>query len=187
MRVIAGTHRGRLLKAVPGDTTRPTTDKIKEAVFHMLGPFFQGGTCIDLFAGSGALGIEALSRGIDHAIFIDKSPKAIHTIHRNLKALQLADRSEVFRTDAIRALHATAKRELTFDLILLDPPYRTIDYDTYLEEIVKLNLVNEDGLIYCEHDPETLLPSRMNHLVRMKYEKYGSTTSISIYQRGRQS
>src|SRR5699024_11846585 len=118
MRVIAGTHRGRLLKAVPGDTTRPTTDKIKEAVFHMLGPFFQGGTCIDLFAGRGALGIEALSRGIDHAIFIDKSPKAIHTINRNLKVLQLVVQLEIYRTYDILYLLAHPHIDLTISYIL---------------------------------------------------------------------
>src|SRR5699024_3183187 len=155
-------------KAVPGDTSSPTTGKLKEAGFDVLGPLLHGGTCVGLVAGSGALGIEAVSRGVDQAAIIDKSPDAIHTTHANWQALQFADRCEVCRTDAIRAIHATAKGELTFDLILLDPPYRTIDYDTYLEEIVKRNLVNEDGLIDCEHDPETLLPSRMNHLVRMK-------------------
>ncbi|HEX6594823.1 MAG TPA: 16S rRNA (guanine(966)-N(2))-methyltransferase RsmD [Bacillota bacterium] len=187
MRVIAGTHKGRLLKSVQGKTTRPTTDKVKEAVFHMLGPFFEGGTCMDVFAGSGALGIEALSRGMDRAIFVDKHPKAIRTIHHNLKALQLSDRAEVFRTDAIRSLQAAAKRGLTFNLILLDPPYQAVHYDTYLEEIVKLELVKENGLVYCEHDPAIVLPSRVNHLVRTKYEKYGNTTRISIYQRGKQT
>src|SRR5690625_6269218 len=84
MRVIAGEFKGRKLKAVPGMNTRPTSDKVKEAVFHMMGPFFRGGTCLDLFAGSGSLGIDALSRGIDHVIFFDKLFKSNKCIYLNI-------------------------------------------------------------------------------------------------------
>ena len=83
MRVVAGQAKGLPLKAVPGKTTRPTTDKVKESIFNMIGPFFDGGTAVDLFAGSGGLGIEALSRGIEHAVFTDKDKKAIDTIQAN--------------------------------------------------------------------------------------------------------
>ena len=89
MRVVSGICKGRALKAVPGNTTRPTTDKVKEALFNMIGPYFEGGIGLDLFAGSGGLGIEALSRGLDKVIFIDRDGKAIQTIHENIKTCKL--------------------------------------------------------------------------------------------------
>ncbi|RBN41004.1 16S rRNA (guanine(966)-N(2))-methyltransferase RsmD, partial [Priestia megaterium] len=93
MRVVAGLYKGHALKAVPGYSTRPTTDKVKEAIFNMIGPFFEGGTALDLFGGSGGLGIEALSRGIDKVIFVDRDGKAIQTIKANLASCRLEDRA----------------------------------------------------------------------------------------------
>lgn len=182
MRVIAGTYKGRQLKTVAGRATRPTTDKVKEAVFQRIGPFFDGGKCLDLFAGSGSLGIEALSRGMDAAIFVDKQPRAIQTIYENLNMLGLRDRCEVFRTDAYRALRAAAKRKLQFKLILLDPPYKMVDYEELLTEITALNLLDTNGTIYCEHDVSEKLPPSTNRLVQIKQETYGSTIGITIYQ-----
>ena len=84
MRVVSGKCKGQSLKAVPGNSTRPTTDKVKEAIFNMIGPYFEGGLGLDLFAGSGGLGIEALSRGLERVIFVDRDKSAIGTIHDNL-------------------------------------------------------------------------------------------------------
>lgn len=183
MRVIAGELKGRQLKAVSGKTTRPTTDKVKEAVFQVMGPFFSGGTCLDLFAGSGSLGIEALSRGIEQAVFVDKHPNAIHTIHENLRSVRMENKSEVFRADAFRAIHAAAKRQLTFDLILLDPPYKKVNYATFLNEIVQLQLMKNNGIIYCEHDLSEQLPPEDEHFKVMKRENYGGTIGVTIYKR----
>src|SRR5690625_390253 len=117
MRVIAGDFRGRILKSVPGTQTRPTSDKIKEAAFHMMGPFFDGGICLDLFAGSGSLGIEAISRGFDFSVFIEKNRRAIHTISKNIKLLNIEEKTEVSRMDAFKALRVTAKNKSKFNLI----------------------------------------------------------------------
>lgn len=182
MRIIAGDLKGRQLKAVPGKNTRPTTDKVKEAVFQVIGPFFQGGAVLDLFAGSGGLGIEAISRGMSHGIFIDKHPKAIHTIHENLTSMKIADKAEVFRADAFRAVHAVAKRGLQFNLILLDPPYGTIDYGEFLNEIVKLELLKRNGIIYCEHDIAERLPVQHSDFQVVKKANYGGTIGITIFQ-----
>ncbi|PAV29894.1 16S rRNA (guanine(966)-N(2))-methyltransferase RsmD [Virgibacillus profundi] len=182
MRVIAGELKGRQLKAVPGKTTRPTTDKVKEAVFQVIGPFFQGGAVMDLFAGSGSLGIEAISRGMDFCVFVDKHPKAIHTIHENVKGMEIEQQTEVFRADAFRAIHAAAKRELQFDLILLDPPYKKVDYEKFLNEIVKLQLMKQDGIIYCEHDMSEKLPLKHDDFLLLKQENYGGTVGVTIYQ-----
>ncbi|WP_404456786.1 16S rRNA (guanine(966)-N(2))-methyltransferase RsmD [Virgibacillus necropolis] len=183
MRVIAGTLKGRQIKVVPGNQTRPTTDKVKEAIFQIIGPFFDNGSCLDLFAGSGSLGIEALSRGMENAIFVDKQSKAIHTIHENIKDLQLENRTEVFRTDAFRAIQAAAKRDLQFDLILLDPPYKKADYGELLDEIEKLNLIRQNGYIYCEHDKREALPETHSTFSLVKQASYGGTIGISLYQK----
>lgn len=180
MRVISGSCKGRALKAVPGMTTRPTTDKVKEAIFNMIGPYFEGGQALDLFAGSGGLGIEALSRGMDHCIFIDKDNKAIQTIYTNLKSCQLQTNAEVFRTDAERALRAVVKRQLTFDLIFLDPPYQKQKLSTFIAFINEHHLLNQDGFIVCEHSHEVILPEQIGSLSVMKSEQYGHTV-ITIY------
>ncbi len=183
MRIIAGDLKGRQLKAVPGKHTRPTTDKVKEAVFQIIGPFFQGGMVLDLFAGSGGLGIEAISRGMTHGIFVDKHPKAIHTIHENLAAMKIAEKVEVYRADAFRAIHAVAKRNLQFDLILLDPPYGTINYEAFLDEIARLALIKVHGIIYCEHDTAEGLPVQHEEFRMIKQANYGGTIGITIYEK----
>lgn len=182
MRVIAGDLKGKNLKAVPGTATRPTTDKVKEAVFQVVGPFFDGGKVLDLFAGSGSLGIEALSRGMDSAIFVDKQGKAVHTIKENLKTVKMEDSSEIFRTDAHRALKAAEKRDLAFDLILLDPPYMKINYEELFEEIFERKLIKPNGIIYCEHDPSERLPEETEKISVIKHEKYSNTIAITIYR-----
>ena len=182
MRVIAGKRKGQGLKAVPGNETRPTTDKIKEAIFQSIGPFFDGGLVLDLFAGSGSLGIEALSRGMDRAIFVDKQGKAIHTIKENLKSVKMTDQAEVFRADALRALKAAAKKGLVFDLILLDPPYGKVNLSSLIQEITEHELIKQSGLIYCEHDPQDELPEETVNLTIQKQEVYSSTIAVTIYR-----
>lgn len=182
MRVIAGDFRGRRLKSVPGTQTRPTSDKVKEAAFHIMGPFFDGGVCLDLFAGSGSLGIEAISRGFDFAVFIDNNRKAIHTVSENIKLLKIEEQTEVSRMDAFRALRVTAKNKSQFNLILIDPPYSRTDYQEILNEIIQLNLLANNGLVYCEHDTSQDLPPTIEKLEVIKTVTYGGTTAITIYQ-----
>ncbi|MFC3040224.1 16S rRNA (guanine(966)-N(2))-methyltransferase RsmD [Virgibacillus xinjiangensis] len=183
MRVIAGEHKGRQLKAVTGKSTRPTTDKVKEAVYQIMGPFFQGGAVLDLFAGSGSLGIEALSRGMDSAVFVDKHPKAVQTIYANLKMLKLEEQAEVFRADAYRAIQAAAKRGLEFDLILLDPPFRKVDYEKLLHEIIRLRLIAPTGIVYCEHDPADVLSELHTGFTLLRQEDYGGSIAVTIYRK----
>lgn len=183
MRVVAGIHKGRSLKAVPSNSTRPTTDKVKEAVFQMLGPFFDGGAFLDLFAGSGALGIEALSRGMSGGIFVDKHPKAIHTIKENIKLLKLDEHVEIYRADAFRALKACAKRNAKFDLILLDPPYGRVDYNKLINQIMELELLKEDGLIYCEYEPTENFSDIVSSLDVVRQGDFGGTIGFTIYRK----
>jgi 16S rRNA (guanine966-N2)-methyltransferase len=121
MRVIAGTLRGRRLQAPPGRDTRPTSDRVREALFSILGPL-DGESVLDLFAGSGALGIEALSRGAGSALFCDLAPPAVRAVRRNLQALGLE--ANVVCGDARRVLRDARARAATYDLVFLDPPYR---------------------------------------------------------------
>ena len=122
MRVIAGEWRGRPLKAPSGAATRPTSDRVREALFSILAAKVPGARVLDLFAGSGALGIEALSRGASHAVFVDAAAPAIRAVEANLKAL--AAGAEVRRSDAVRFLGAARDRGAQYDLVFLDPPYR---------------------------------------------------------------
>lgn len=184
MRVVAGIHKGRQLKAVPGSNTRPTTDKVKEAVFQMLGPFFEGGRALDLFAGSGSLGIEALSRGMDSCIFVDKHSKAIQTIRENVTTLKLEGQVEIFRVDAFRALSAAAKRGLMFDLIFIDPPYGKINYQDIINIMIKENLLQDNAIIYCEHDMKEELLDSIADLSVIKRVNYGGTIGVTIYKKG---
>ncbi|WP_077325970.1 16S rRNA (guanine(966)-N(2))-methyltransferase RsmD [Virgibacillus siamensis] len=183
MRIIAGTCKGRQLQPVTGKSTRPTTDKVKEAVFQMIGPFFNGGNCLDLFAGSGSLGLEALSRGMAHGVFVDKHPKAIHTIHGNVKTLNMEEKTEIFRADAFRALQAASKRNLQFDLVFLDPPYGKVNYEKLLEKIDGLQLLTKNGMIYCEHDTSEQLAPEIGNFSIMKHADYGGTIGVTIYKR----
>lgn len=182
MRVIAGEAKGRPLKAVGGNQTRPTTDKVKETIFNMIGPFFSGGKALDLYSGSGGLGIEALSRGIEQAVFVDKHGQAISTIKGNLERCGFAPRAQVFRNNTDRAIIALAKREATFDLILMDPPYAKQHISKDIDAILKGKLLEEKALIVIEHEDNVVLPDTFNSsLKRWKYHTYQGKTAVSIY------
>lgn len=181
MRVVAGSVKGIPLKAVPGTSTRPTTDKVKESIFNMIGPFFDGGNALDLFAGSGGLGIEALSRGIDKVIFTDKDRKAIDTIRANLEKTRLTDQAEVYKTDADRALKAIKKNNIQARLMFLDPPYHMEQAYGLMDKAAEMGILTEDSIVVCEHAKEVELQDRTVFFERFKKELYGATI-ISIYR-----
>ena len=182
MRVIAGDFKGRKISAVKGNNTRPTTDKIKENVFNIMGQFFDGGRVLDLFAGSGNLGIEALSRGMDHAIFIDMNFNAIKVIKENLSTLKLQDKTEVYRNDAFKALDVLAKKGSKFDMIFLDPPYGKISITELLDTIIENDLLNDDGLIMCEYGVGMNVNYSESKLKNLRCEMYG-TIEILILEK----
>lgn len=183
MRVITGTARGRRLKAVPGLATRPTSDRVKEAIFSMIGPFFDGGAVLDLFAGTGALGIEALSRGAERAVFIDRERASVETVRANLAACGFADRAEVYRNDALRALQLLRRRGAAFDLVFLDPPYRFAALDGLMLELAALELLRPGAVVVAEHAAGRGLPERVGPLVRLRRGEYGDT-AVSVYEFG---
>ncbi|MGX7418558.1 16S rRNA (guanine(966)-N(2))-methyltransferase RsmD [Carnobacterium gallinarum] len=181
MRVISGEYGGRKLKAVPGTNTRPTTDKIKESIFNIIGPYFDGGTCLDLFAGSGSLSIEAVSRGFNQAILIDKEPIALKTIKENIAMTKEEDKFKVYRNDADRALDVLSRQTQKFDLIFMDPPYLKQEIEKQLLKMADLGLVAENGKIICEVDKKSDLSDEVGPFYAVRRENYG-ITQIVIYQ-----
>lgn len=160
--------------------TRPTTDKVKEALFSMIGPYFDGGSALDLFAGTGGLGIEALSRGMDKAVFVDLDYKSIEVIRSNLRATGLEGQAEVYKNDAERALKALAKREAAFDLVFLDPPYRLKHGDKLMETMHTLNILKPGATLVLEYESSYEYPEHLGHFSQIRKAQYGET-AVSIY------
>ncbi len=184
VRIIAGERKGLTLKAVSGLKTRPTTDKVKESLFNMIGPYFDGGSGLDLYGGSGSLAIEALSRGMGHVVIVDRDRKAIATIKANLQSCQYSEQAEVFCNDATRALKALIKRKLRFSYIFLDPPYARQKLAEEIRIIDENGLLTEDGKVVAEHSSTLKLPEAIASSFLWKQESYGDTT-ISIFTKGR--
>jgi 16S rRNA (guanine966-N2)-methyltransferase len=181
MRVVSGTAKGRTLKAVPGKGTRPTTDKVKEAIFSRIGPYFEGGWVLDLYAGTGGLGIEALSRGMDRGVFVDMERSSVQVVQENLRVTGLEDRAEVYRNDAARAIKALAKRKVTFALVFLDPPYRLHHMDVLITELDQAGVLEQNCTIVIEHDGEHTYPEEIGRFVQVRHAVYGDT-AVSIYE-----
>lgn len=179
MRVITGIYRGRIIKEVPGELTRPTTDKNKEKIFNILGQYFDGGRTLDLFAGSGALGIEALSRGMDYGIFVDFQGKAIQTIHENLKSLKIDKNHAIVVNNEAMQFMRTYQGE-PFDLIILDPPYAKNYNEAILEMIASRKLLSNDGVVLCENDKATILPDAFGNLKKQR-ESIEGITKFTFY------
>ena len=168
MRIVAGEHKGARIFAPPGRDTRPTSDRAREAAFNLIGPV-DGATVLDLFAGSGAMGLEALSRGAASAVFVENDRAACRAIDRNLEKLRL--KATVLQQDALRALAAEAAAGRRYDLVLIDPPYEMFSslqngLSTYLPRVLA-----DDGLIVVETDAreEPELPS----LAKRTSRRYG--------------
>jgi len=181
VRVISGEARGRPLKAVPGKGTRPTTDKVKEAVFSIMGPYFPGGWALDLFAGTGGLGIEAISRGIEQAVFVDADKVSVDIVKQNLQATGFTERAEVYRTDAGRALKALSKREQRFALVFLDPPYKLKTADELMLTMAEFGLLEPEAAVMVEHDSAYSYDAQIGPFRQVKHAKYGET-AISVYR-----
>lgn len=154
MRVIAGSAKRLQLKTIEGMDTRPTTDRIKETLFNMISEYLADSYFLDLFSGSGAIGIEALSRGAACAVFVEQSKKAMECIKDNLQYTKLDDRAELYETDVINALSRLEGRN-TFDYIFMDPPYNQFLEKRVLEYLSSSNLLSDDGIIIVEASLET--------------------------------
>jgi 16S rRNA (guanine966-N2)-methyltransferase len=201
MRIIAGKYRGRQLKSPPSAQTRPTSDRLRETLFNVLAPRIEGAQFLDLCAGTGAVGIEALSRGAEHATFVDKSRKMCALIEANLEALQIPeDAAEVVTAEASSFLRKFAKTESSlsstprglpargprhvglpprpgpFDIIFFDPPYAA-DYESVLSFIAEQQrqLVSDGGIVIVEHHKKKELAEEVGPLARYRILKQGDS------------
>jgi 16S rRNA (guanine(966)-N(2))-methyltransferase RsmD len=176
MRVITGTARGRKLKTPENYDIRPTTDVVKEAVFNIVQFDVEGRRVLDLFAGTGQLGIEALSRGAESCVFIDSDKTAAAIVRDNLKACGLA--GQVFQTDALSYLGGCGK----FDLIFIDPPYDSGLYDSVLQKINLVDILSDGGIIICESRRETPMPAVSAPYFAGREYAYGKV-KITVYRK----
>ncbi|RPA61310.1 16S rRNA (guanine(966)-N(2))-methyltransferase RsmD [Aerococcus agrisoli] len=184
MRVIAGKYGKHRLKAVPGNNTRPTTDKIKESLFNIIGPYFDEDTrVLDFYAGSGALGIEAISRGAAEVYGFEKNRQAIATIKENVAAVGIEDQYTLKAGDNRKAIGQLRleKPDLQFDLVFLDPPYKGQQLVDVIESFLADNWIAADGRLVCELSKEDVLPEAFGPLQVVKDVTYGITRLV-IYR-----
>ena len=181
MRVISGSLKGRKLLASKGMALRPTSDRVRESIFDILQNAIGGMRVLDLFAGTGALGIEALSRGAARAVFVEGSSRSLSVLGRNIEACGLEARAEVLPHEMEKALGILAKRAEIFDLVFADPPYGKGLATRAMEKLSRGAFLAEGGLVVAEHSPEEPLDS-VPPLKRVDQRKYGRTL-ISFFQR----
>ena len=157
MRIISGKYAKRNLFTLKSNRTRPTSDKVKESLFNSLGQFFQGGNVLDLYAGSGALGIEAVSRGCDHASLVDINHAACTIIKKNVALTKEEQRFNVYNMRSSAALKLFSENDEKFDLVFLDPPYAKEKIAKDMLQMVKSNLLNDHAIVVAETDDHTEL------------------------------
>ena len=179
MRVITGTARGRKLKELQGRETRPTTDKVKESLFNIIQFDIEGRRVLDLFGGTGQLGIECLSRGAAHCTFVDLRKEAAALIRDNVALCGFTDQAKVIQGDYLSFL--TGCRE-KFDLILLDPPYASGFLEKALETAAGIDILSENGIMVCESAAETVLPPLSEPYRKGKDYRYGKI-KLTVYRR----
>ena len=179
MRVITGKARGVQLKTPDGMLTRPTADRVKEALFSIINFDLPGAAVLDLFGGTGQLGIEALSRGADSAVFVDQREDACKIIRENLRRTKLESQGRVVRSDYLDYLRRSREK---FDIILLDPPYAEVFLENALKCITEIDILQSGGIIVAERPVEKELPFEFEGYTRSKDYKYGKIL-LTIYRK----
>ncbi|MGQ9630914.1 MAG: 16S rRNA (guanine(966)-N(2))-methyltransferase RsmD [bacterium] len=182
MRVIAGRFKGRGLFSPRGRGLRPTSDRVKGAIFDILGERIRGARVLDLFAGSGNLGIEAISRGAASADFVDKNPGALRLISRNLELLGV--RASLYEMDALDAIGLMGRRGESFDVIFVDPPYGRFPMGAVLDSLARFDICRPGGMVVLEHDRREEVPEEVGGKLLLKRQKRYGNTIISFYERG---
>lgn len=184
MRIISGSARGTKLYTLEGITTRPTLDRIKESLFNIIQNRIYDSTVLDLFSGSGALGLECLSRGAKNCVFCDKSNKASNIIKKNIEKTKFTSNAELYTTDFKICLNKVKQDNKQFDIIFLDPPYDTNLICLATQEIIELNLLNKDGIIVAETDNEEEIIEKLKKITVniSEIRKYGRVKLLFIKQ-----
>lgn len=184
MKIVSGIYGGRPLKTLEGKTTRPTSDKVRGAIFNMIGPYFEGpyfegGRVLDLYAGSGGLSIEAVSRGMSSAVLVERDRKAQNIVAENIQMTKEVGKFQLLKMDAERALEQLSGE---FDLIFLDPPYAKEQIVADIEKMAEKELFSEDVMVVCETDKAVELPEEIACLGIWKEKIYG-ISKVTVYVR----
>jgi len=177
VRVISGTARGKRLKAPRGTDTRPITDMIKEALFNVIGDKIVAASLLDLFAGSGSVGIEALSRGAQTVIFIDNNVKSVQTIRENLSNCGFKENFELYRNDVFRAIEILGQRQIKFDYIYADPPFTVQSiFNPFLMAMDQSSLLANEGILIIRSPRKMNLTVKLSRLEEYRSDNYGEST-----------
>ena len=183
MKIIAGALKGRRLVAPRGAGTRPTADQVRIALLDALAPALDGARVLDLFAGAGGVGLEALSRGAAHATFVERAAAAVTALERNVIALGVADRVRVVREDARRALGRLARAGARFDVVFLDPPYETALVETMLARLGDGELTAPSAIVVAQHFTKRTPAARVGILSAYRVRRFGETT-LTFFRAG---
>lgn len=181
MRVIGGSLRGRRLRSPEGEGTRPTADRVREALFSIIAREVSGADVLDAYAGTGAVGIEALSRGARTALFVESRRAVCTLLARNVEDLGLEERSRVVAEPFARAAVRLGEEGAAFDIVFLDPPYGPVELPSALGWIASKRLLRTGGVLVAEHDTRLALPEREGALAIVRRYRYGGTT-LSLFR-----
>lgn len=181
MRIIAGSRKGHKLHPIKGRTIRPTTDRIRESVFNILGSMVDNATVLDLYAGTGGLGIEALSRGAAFVLFAEKNPYSLQTIKRNLDHLNLINQGIVVKRDILKGLSWIESLGYCFNIVFMDPPYEKGYVAKTLLFLSRTDILSSDSRIIAEHSVREAVPRSIGDLILYDQRKHGGTM-VSFYK-----
>lgn len=173
MRIITGIAKGRKLMVPEGNNTRPTLDRVKESLFNIISNNISDSNVLDLFAGSGGLGLECISRGAKLCIFCEKDKNTFSYLRQNVINLGFSSYCELYNHDAFFVLKKCSQRNLKFDIVFLDPPYGKGLIEKAIKSISDYNLLNKDGIIITEYDEKDILPDKIENFIKYRNEKYG--------------
>jgi 16S rRNA (guanine966-N2)-methyltransferase len=181
MRIISGRARGLKLNAPKNNDIRPTTDRIKESLFNIINPYVLDSEVLDLFAGTGSLGLECLSRGAKECVFVDSSKESIKVLNSNIKKANFVSESQVLNYEFNNALNSLKLKNRKFDIVFLDPPYYENMFIEAIKKIDSFDLINEDSIIVVEHDSVDKFPDTLGRIKKHRDKKYGNTT-LTFYK-----
>ena len=178
LRVISGKVRGLKLDTPKNEDVRPTTDRVKESLFNIINPYIIDSNVLDLFAGTGSLGIECLSRGASSAIFVDVSKESINIVKSNIKKARVESESTILNLDFKNAIDRLKIQNKKFDIIFMDPPYYK---NMFIEALSNADLLEDNGIIVVEHDTKDKFEDKIGRLEKTRDKKYGNTT-LTFYK-----
>lgn len=182
MRIITGELKGRRLYSPNDNKIRPTSDKVKESIFNMVAEYTEDAVAVDLFCGTGNMGLEAISRGAKRVYFIDNARESILLAKKNIAYCKVEDQAILIGSDYERGL--TAIRE-KIDIIFLDPPYKAGFLESCIVKIAKLSILNPEGIIVCEHSSDEKLPDSIEDMIKIKEKRYGKSI-VDIYRQNQE-